>query len=129
MAQDSPAAVSDGARVMVVDDHQSSAEMLAELLMLEGYTVAVAHTAQEAIAVAREFKPSVALLDIGLPDMNGYALAAAFRATPELHQVRLIALSGYADASSAQTAQSAFEHHLVKPVEIDQLLSVLHGTQ
>jgi CheY-like chemotaxis protein len=126
MAQDDSVTVAAGARVIVVDDHPAAAEMLAEVLMLEGYAVAVAHSGEEAIAVAREFKPSIALLDIGLPDMTGYALAAAFGATPELQGVRLIALSGYADASSAPRAESRFDRHLVKPVDIDQLLTVLH---
>jgi CheY-like chemotaxis protein len=116
---------SASARVMVVDDHPASAEMLAEVLALEGYAVAVAHNGQEAISTAREFRPSIALLDIGLPDMTGFALAATFRATPELQEVRLVALSGYEQSVSAQESGSAFEHYLVKPVEIDQLLAVL----
>jgi CheY-like chemotaxis protein len=110
---------------MVVDDHPASAEMLAEVLALEGYAVAVAHSGQEAISTAREFKPSIALLDIGLPDMTGFALAATFRATPELQDVRLVALSGYEHSLSAQGSASVFEHYLVKPVEIDQLLNLL----
>jgi len=122
-------AESDSARVMVVDDHPASAEMLAEVLALEGYAVAVAHSGQEAISTALEFKPSIALLDIGLPDMNGFALAATFRATPELQDVRLVALSGYEHSLSERGSESAFEHYLVKPVEIDQLLALLSQLQ
>jgi CheY-like chemotaxis protein len=125
MAQSVSETESESARVMVVDDHPASAEMLAEVLTLEGYAVAVAHSGQEAISTAREFRPSIALLDIGLPDMTGFALAATFRATPELQDVRLVALSGYEHSASAQGSASAFEHYLVKPVEIDQLLAVL----
>ena len=127
MAKNASAAGFESPRVIVVDDHPTSAEMLAELLMMEGYAVAVAHGGQEAIAIAREFKPSIALLDIGLPDMTGFALAAMFRAAPDLRDVRLVALSGYEHSPSAQRSGSAFEHYLVKPVEIDQLLAVLVG--
>jgi CheY-like chemotaxis protein len=125
MAQDVSETGSASARVMVVDDHPASAEMLAEVLTMEGYAVAVAHSGQQAIATALEFKPSVAVLDVGLPDMTGFALAAMFRATPELQDVRLVALSGYEHALRTQGSGSAFEQYLVKPVEIDQLLSVL----
>ena len=125
MAQDVSETGSASARVMVVDDHPASAEMLAEILTMEGYAVAVAHSGQQAIATALEFMPSVAVLDIGLPDMTGFALAAMFRATPELRDVRLVALSGYERSLSAQDSGSVFEQHLVKPVEIDRLLSVL----
>jgi CheY-like chemotaxis protein len=125
MVRNASEAESESARVMVVDDHPASAEMLAEVLALEGYAVAVAHSGQEAISTAREFKPSIALLDIGLPDMTGFALAATFRATAELRDVRLVALSGYEQSLSAQRSESAFEHYLVKPVEIDELLAVL----
>ena len=125
MAQNVSEIESESARVMVVDDHPASAEMLAEVLALEGYAVAVAHSGEEAISTAYEFKPSIALLDIGLPDMTGFALAATFRATPELQDVHLVALSGYEHSLCAQGSGSAFEHYLVKPVEIDELLAVL----
>ena len=125
MAQEVSGTPSASRRVMVVDDHPAAAEMLAELLTLEGYVVAVAHSGQEAIATAREFDPLIALLDIGLPDMTGFALAELFRATPELRAVRLVALSGYGHSRSTQSSADVFEHYLVKPVEIEQLLSVL----
>jgi CheY-like chemotaxis protein len=113
-------------RVIVVDDHPASAEMLAEVLRMEGYSASVAHSGQEALAVAREFKPAIALLDIGLPDMNGFALAGLFKAAPELQHIRLVALSGYAQPSDPSGSQpGGFEHYLIKPVEIEALLSVL----
>jgi len=125
MARNGSQAESGSPRVMVVDDHPASAEMLSEVLALEGYAVATAHSGQEAVATALEFKPTIALLDIGLPDMTGFALAAAFRATPELRAVRLVALSGYDHSLRAQGPGSEFEHYLVKPVEIDELLTLL----
>jgi CheY-like chemotaxis protein len=113
-------------RVMVVDDHPASADMLAELLRMEGYSASVAHSGQEAMAVARDFNPAIALLDIGLPDTNGFALAESFKAAPDLHHIRLVALSGYAQPQDLQACKpSGFEHYLIKPVDIEELLSVL----
>lgn len=113
-------------RVIVVDDHPASAEMLAEVLRMEGYSATVAHSGQDALAVAREFKPAIALLDIGLPDMNGFALAGLFKAAPDLQHTRLVALSGYAQPHDPNGPQpGGFEHYLIKPVEIEELLCVL----
>jgi CheY-like chemotaxis protein len=117
---------SDRCRVIVVDDHPASAEMLAEVLRMEGYSASVAHSGQEALVVARAFKPAIALLDIGLPDMNGFELAGLFKAAPDLKHIGLIALSGYAQPHDPNDSQpGAFEHYLIKPVEIEELLSVL----
>jgi CheY-like chemotaxis protein len=110
----------------VVDDHPASAEMLAEVLRMEGYGAGVAHSGQEALVIARAFKPAIALLDIGLPDMNGFELAGLFKAAPDLQHIRLIALSGYAQPNDADASKpGGFEHYLIKPVEIEELLSVL----
>lgn len=113
-------------RVIVVDDHPASAEMLAEVLRMEGYGASVAHSGQEALVIARTFKPAIALLDIGLPDMNGFELARLFKAATDLQHIHLVALSGYAQSNDPNDSQSgAFEHYLIKPVEIEELLSVL----
>ena len=116
-------AESDRYRVIVVDDHPASAEMLAEVLRMEGYGASVAHSGQEALVMARAFKPAIALLDIGLPDMNGFELAGLFKAAPDLQHIRLVALSGYAQPNASPSG--GFEHYLIKPVEIEELLSVL----
>jgi CheY-like chemotaxis protein len=111
---------------MVVDDHAASASLLAELLSLEGFTVDVAHTGRDALAVARRVQPRIALLDIGLPDMDGFALLRLFRADSQLAQIRLVALSGYAQSGGiAQSGMSSFDEYLVKPVDVDQLLTLL----
>jgi CheY-like chemotaxis protein len=100
--------------------------MLAEVLRMEGYGASVAHSGQEALVIARAFKPSIALLDIGLPDMNGFELAGLFKAAPDLQHIRLVALSGYTQSNDANASPSPdFEHYLIKPVEIEELLSVL----
>lgn len=114
-------------RVMVVDDHVASGDMLVEILSMEGYAVRVAHCGRDAVVTAREFKPQIALLDVGLPDMDGFALARLLKADPDLQQIRLVALSGYARSDAACSSQVSFDHYLVKPVEVEQLLSVLQS--
>jgi len=113
-----------GARVLVVDDNADAADALAELLRLEGYEVRVAGSAEEALAAVEVFSPQLAVLDIGLPSMNGYDLAAALRSNPRTRGVRLIALTGYGRAPDRQRAQDAgFDDHFVKPAPLDELLA------
>ena len=115
-------------RVMVVDDHVASGDLLREILSMEGYTVRVAHCGQDAVATARQFKPQIALLDVGLPDMNGFALARLLKADPQLQQIRLVALSGYAESGDGERpGEAGFDRYLVKPVDVEQLLAVLQG--
>lgn len=115
-------------RVMVVDDHVASGDLLVEILALEGYSVRVAHCGRDAVAIAREFNPKIALLDVGLPDMDGFALAGLLKADPQLQQIRLVALSGYAQSSETERSGGVgFDHYLVKPVDVEQLLSVLQS--
>jgi CheY-like chemotaxis protein len=115
-------------RVMVVDDHVASGDLLVEILSMEGYAVRVAHSGRDAVLTAREFKPQIALLDVGLPDMDGFALAKLLRGDPGLEQIRLVALSGYAQSTEVERSrEESFDHYLVKPVDVDQLLSVLQS--
>jgi len=118
-----------GARVLVVDDNLDAAELLAELLTDHGHAVHVAHSGPEALKMLATFTPDAALLDIGLPVMDGYQLAVALRG--ELPSIRLIALTGYgAPNDRAQTREAGFDAHLTKPVSLatvtdtlDELLS------
>ena len=113
------------ARVLVVDDNADAADTLADVLRRVGYEVAVAHDAPQALDMAAKFNPSIALLDIGLPVMDGYELARRIRqqlATPP----RLVAVSGYGhDADLARSRAAGFEVHLGKPVAMDVLVNVL----
>jgi CheY-like chemotaxis protein len=115
------------ARVLIVDDNVASGELLTEILSLEGFVVRVARCARDALAVAREFAPGIALLDIGLPDMDGFALARLFKSDAYLAPIRLIALSGYARPEAQRSDEGLFDRYLVKPADLDQLLSVLNG--
>jgi CheY-like chemotaxis protein len=111
---------------MVVDDHAASAALLAELLSLEGYAVEVAYCGKDALAIAREFHPRIALLDIGLPDINGFDLLRLFRTDPQLKQVRVVAVSGYAQPAGMTHADpQGFDEHLIKPIDVEHLLTVL----
>jgi len=113
-------------RVLVVDDNLDAAATLAELLELWGYEVRLAHEGPAAVEEAVRFRPDVALLDIGLPGMNGYELARQLRAKPESAETVLIALTGYGQEEDRRQAQAAgFTHHLVKPVDLDRLEALL----
>ena len=121
-----PAAGHPRARILVVDDNADAAQALAELLQLEGYSVLAVGSAEAALAAVETFAPHAALLDIGLPKMDGYALAQALRAAPGTRDIRLIALTGYGRAPDRQRAREAgFDEHLVKPAPIETLLARL----
>jgi signal transduction histidine kinase/CheY-like chemotaxis protein len=105
-------------RILVVDDNIDAAESLGTMLAYSGHDVRVAHGGVEALSTAREFAPNVMILDLGMPEMDGYAVARAVRSDPKFATTRLIALSGYGQADDRRrTAESGFDEHLVKPVE------------
>lgn len=113
-------------RVLVADDNTDAADTLGMLLELKGYDVRVAHGGRSALAVAREFHPHVALLDIGMPDLSGYDVARALRGDPSGTSMLLIALTGWGQDSDRQRAQDAgFDWHLTKPVDPDALQALL----
>jgi signal transduction histidine kinase len=113
-------------RILVVDDNPDAADTLAEALRLEGHEVRVALDGPGALAVAPAFKPHCALLDIGLPVMDGYELAGRLRSHPALQGIRLIAVSGYGQSTDRRRSLDAgFVEHLVKPVELEVILQAV----
>jgi PAS domain S-box-containing protein len=113
-------------RVMVVDDNVDAAQMLAALLEVQGHAVCVEYDAKGALERARRERPDVLLLDIGLPDMDGYELARSLRAQPESADATLVALTGYGQSQDRKEAEQAgFDHYLVKPADMDQVNEVL----
>ncbi|HVS78148.1 MAG TPA: ATP-binding protein, partial [Steroidobacteraceae bacterium] len=115
-------------RVLVVDDNVDAANSLAMLLGLRGHETQVAFSAWEALERIGSFQPEVVLLDVGLPETNGYELARRLRATPRLHGLRLIAVTGYGQAEDQQRALAAgFDAHVVKPVNLAALERALAG--
>jgi CheY-like chemotaxis protein len=98
------------------------------LLDLQGHDTQVAFSASQALTRLESFQPEVALLDIGLPEINGYELAARLRSDPQWHGLRLIALTGYGQPEDRQRTQAAgFDDHLVKPVDLAALERTMAG--
>jgi PAS domain S-box-containing protein len=121
-----PATHGASGRILVVDDNEDAAELLAELLRRSGYDVDVATSAVAALDAVANGLPRLALLDIGLPGIDGYQLATRLRALPGANQLLLIAVTGYGRDSDRERARAAgFDAHLTKPVHPVQLLEAL----
>lgn len=122
------ARVAAGARrVLVVDDNADAAGSLVELLRLTGHVAEAAYSGTAALAAAARFAPELVLLDLGLPDLDGFAVARALREAGCLPPgARLVALTGWGQASDRERTRAAgFDRHLVKPVELHELLALL----
>jgi len=120
------APVVDGQRVLIVDDNEDAADMLAMVLRARGYDTRVAHDGPSALRTIEDFKPQAALLDIGLPVMDGFELARRLRALPELDGLRLIAVTGYGqDTDRRRSHDAGFDHHLVKPIDVGSVVALL----
>ena len=118
--------VSTGRRVLIIEDNVDAATSLREVLELDSHQVAVAHDGPAGLAMASTFHPEVVLCDIGLPGMNGYDVARAFRADEALKRTFLVALSGYAlPEDLQQAAEAGFERHLAKPLGMQALQDLL----
>jgi signal transduction histidine kinase/ActR/RegA family two-component response regulator len=112
--------------VLVVDDNEDAARLIADSLVRAGYDARVAHDAGEAISTVVDWKPAAAILDIGLPVIDGYELARRLRSQPGLSTIALIALTGYGQPSDRERAIAAgFDNHLVKPVTAARIRAVL----
>ncbi|KXU83639.1 hypothetical protein CI15_24045 [Paraburkholderia monticola] len=114
-------------KILVVDDNADAGESMAMVLKLDGHDVRVVCNGSDALRCAEDFRPGVVLLDIGLPDMDGYEIARRLHAMPDLADTLLIAVSGYAGEEHRERAKRAgFDHYLVKPVgrsSLNQLIS------
>jgi two-component system, chemotaxis family, CheB/CheR fusion protein len=109
-------------RVLVVDDNPDIVESTRVMLQLQGKEVRTAQTAAEALDISASFRPSVVLLDIGMPDTDGYAIAARMRQQEGGKELLLIAMTGYgSDEDRERALTSGFDHHLTKPVEMTEL--------
>ena len=118
--------IATGRRVLIIEDNVDAASSLREVLELDAHQVAVTHDGPAALAMASDFHPEVVLCDIGLPGMNGYEVARAFRADEALKRTFLVALSGYALPEDLQhTAEAGFERHLAKPLGLQALQDLL----
>lgn len=112
-------------RILVVDDNRDSAESMAMLLRLRGHDVAVVHDAQRAIELAAEMEPAVVLLDIGLPEMDGFEVCRRLRAQG-MEDAQIIPMTGYGQERDRQRSiEAGFDAHTVKPVAIEDIATLL----
>ncbi len=127
MSEPRPPALA-GRRVLVVDDNRDAAESLEMLLRLMGAEVHTAADGQSALEAMRRLRPSVVVLDIGLPDMDGYEVARRARQEPGGGETALIALTGWGEEEDHRRSREAgIDHHLVKPVDFTALEELLRG--
>ena len=115
-------------RVLVVDDNRDAADSCASMLQLSGHQVKTAYNGTQALQVGKEFRPQVVLLDIGLPDLNGYEVARRMRASSWGASVPLVAVTGWGKEEDRQRAfEAGFNHHLTKPVAPDAVEAVVNS--
>ena len=113
-------------RILVVDDNLDAANVLKMLAEEAGHWVRMAHTGPTALAAAFDYRPDVVLLDIGLPELDGFEVAKRIRQDPHLHDIVLVAVTGYRQAADRQRMQEAgFDHYLVKPADFEKLRQIL----
>jgi signal transduction histidine kinase/CheY-like chemotaxis protein len=113
-------------RVLIVDDNEDALDLLSTFLESAGHQVATAHDGPDALAMLDRYKPSVLVIDIGMPVMSGYELAARVREHGSGERPYLVALTGYGQATDREQSRAAgFDEHLVKPVDLDRLLRIL----
>jgi PAS domain S-box-containing protein len=125
-----PAAAARGLHVLIVDDNEDVVESCRTLLELSGHRVRTAFTGRQGLELAEATHPEVVLLDIGLPDMNGYDVAQRIRGTAWGHRAGLIAISGWGQEADRERAlRAGFNHHLTKPISTDSLESLLQSLQ
>jgi PAS domain S-box-containing protein len=114
-------------RVLIADDNRDAADSLAMLLRLEGHEVFVAHDGETALRLFEESQPQVALLDIGMPELDGYEVARRIRAKPAGKSVLLIAITGWGqEKDRRKSVEAGFDHHVTKPVEPEAVLKLIN---
>jgi PAS domain S-box-containing protein len=131
VAPNSPQRIAPGSggsalRVLVVDDNKDSAQSLGMLLEATGHDVQLAYDGPTALQATLDYRPNVVLLDIGLPDLDGYEVARRIREQPPLKTIVLVAMTGYGSASDRRRSEEAgFNHHLVKPADFLRVKEIL----
>jgi signal transduction histidine kinase/BarA-like signal transduction histidine kinase len=117
-----------GARILLVEDNDDARTSMATVLLMSGYDVVEANGGQQAVALAGQKAIDLVLLDIGLPDRNGYEVASDLRAVGSMEDVPIIAMTGYGqDRDRQRTREAGMQGHLVKPVELDTLFATIEG--
>jgi CheY-like chemotaxis protein len=125
-----PATLLVSRRVLVVDDNRDAAESLGILLKLLGADVHVEYDGEAALRAVATYRPTVVLLDIGMPGMDGHEVARQIRQQPEFDDVTLIALTGWGQEGDRRDSRSAgFEYHLIKPADIGAIETLLSAIE
>jgi CheY-like chemotaxis protein len=125
-SKDQPSTAVQPLRVLVVDDNADAADVLTLLLEAHGHEVFTEYAVPKAIERAQRTSPHVCLLDIGLPDIDGYELARRLRVMPEMAKAVLIAVSGYGqEQDKKKSAEAGFDYHFVKPINTTKLATLL----
>lgn len=115
-------------RILVVDDNSEAADISAELLELHGYRTAVAYSGMTGLEAVRTFQPHAVLLDLGMPGMDGYQVAAALRAVPDYDDVALIAFTAWGDVLTRQrVVATGFDEHVIKPANLERILAAVRN--
>ncbi len=134
IALPAPRSSEDAMRVLIVEDEADTADALQLILTMIGHEVQTAHSGMAALQAVKDHRPDVILLDIGLPDLNGYQVAERLRETPDaMKQVVLVAMTGYGQAEDRRRAvRAGFDYHMVKPFDpqrLEQLLTQIAKPQ
>jgi CheY-like chemotaxis protein len=117
-----------GRKVLIVEDNDDTRAMLHEALTFSGHDVREARDGKSGLALAAERAPDVALIDIGLPDLDGYEVARRLRAAPGGRRMGLVAITGYGQPEDQRRAfEAGFDAHLTKPVAPERLKQVMAG--
>lgn len=120
------AAIGETLRILIIDDNVDSATALAMCLQSQGFDLQISYNGEEGIAAAKKFLPDAVLLDIGLPDIDGYEVAKRLRQDNLLHEVLIIAMTGYSGEADKMRAEAVgFNHYLVKPINFTKLQNLL----
>lgn len=113
-------------RVLIADDNQDAAVSLSMLMEMQGHTVFVAFGGEQALALAEKERPDVLVLDIGMPELDGYAVARRIRQCSWGRRIKLIAATGYGQKEDVERARRAgFDHHLLKPMDPEAIDRVM----
>lgn len=117
-------------RILIADDNHDAADSLSMLFKLSGHDVFVAHTGAQALVAADQYRPDVALIDIGMPEMDGYEVARRIREEAWGAQIMLIAVTGWGEAEDKRLALAAgFDRHMTKPIDPEELERLLQNPQ
>ncbi len=115
-----------GLRILVVDDHHDAADSLSDVLRLIGHRARTAYDGPSALTAARQWRPHVAILDLGLPGMDGYEVARRIRGEPWAERILLIALTGWAgDDYRRRAMEAGFDRYDIKPIAIGLLIAAI----